>query len=179
MDLFNQQAERKGATLSECGRYRYELYRIWNDNLPFALVVMLNPSTANVNTDDNTINKLRYLLKAAGYGGFYVANLFTYRTSDPAAMKRAERPLAECSDIFAQILRRDYYIVKNMPICRDVVYAWGNDGKYMNQSKYIITAIQAEPLCFGVTMLGEPTHPLFLPKTTKLVKYADALAELK
>lgn len=43
-----------GAELSECGRYRYKLWRIWDQETPPVMFLMLNPSTADANKDDPT-----------------------------------------------------------------------------------------------------------------------------
>ena len=39
------------AKLSECRKYRYALWRTWDDSKPYVMFVGLNPSTADENTD--------------------------------------------------------------------------------------------------------------------------------
>lgn len=34
--------ENNGAEFSECGKYRYKLWRIWDDKLPLAMCIGLN-----------------------------------------------------------------------------------------------------------------------------------------
>ena len=46
-----------GAELSECRTYRYVLWRIWDNSKPKIMFIGLNPSTADENTDDNTITR--------------------------------------------------------------------------------------------------------------------------
>jgi len=46
------------AIISDCGRYRYLLRRLWAEGLPRALFIMLNPSTADDKIDDPTIKAL-------------------------------------------------------------------------------------------------------------------------
>ena len=50
----------KEAHFSDCGKYRYYLMRQWSD-LPMAMVVGLNPSTADAEDDDPTISALKRL----------------------------------------------------------------------------------------------------------------------
>ena len=45
--LFNR--IRRGATENDCSRYRYRLWRVWNDELPLMVWVFLSPSTADAN----------------------------------------------------------------------------------------------------------------------------------
>ena len=42
----------KGAVLSDCENYRYELWRIWDESKPKVLFIMLNPSTADTEVND-------------------------------------------------------------------------------------------------------------------------------
>ncbi|MGE3889429.1 MAG: DUF1643 domain-containing protein, partial [Vicinamibacterales bacterium] len=55
-NLFESGRER-GAVLSADGRYRYRLWRLWDDCAPVMTWVLLNPSTADANEDDPTLRK--------------------------------------------------------------------------------------------------------------------------
>ena len=77
---------KRTARISECGTYRYQLSRIWDDSKPKVMFLMLNPSTADANQDDNTIKRCIAFAKSWGKGGFYVGNLFAYRSTDPKAL---------------------------------------------------------------------------------------------
>jgi hypothetical protein len=70
------------ATISDCGRYRYTLGRTWSDEPP-VLFVMLNPSTADADVDDNTISKCIGFAKRWGHGGITVVNLYAWRATNP------------------------------------------------------------------------------------------------
>lgn len=43
-----------GAVISDCGRYRYALWRMWDNRLPSVLFIGLNPSTADATKDDRS-----------------------------------------------------------------------------------------------------------------------------
>lgn len=43
------------ANIGEDGRYRYELSRTWDDALPSIAFILLNPSTADADIDDRTV----------------------------------------------------------------------------------------------------------------------------
>jgi hypothetical protein len=75
-----------GAEFSDCGTYRYALWRTWNALQPGVLFVGLNPSTADATTDDPTIRRCIGFAKRWGYGGITMANVFAYRATDPREM---------------------------------------------------------------------------------------------
>ena len=79
----------KSAILSDCGAYRYELRRTWDDQLPVLLWIGLNPSTADHLHDDPTNRRIADFSRRWGYGGYVLANLFAYRSPDPKALKHA------------------------------------------------------------------------------------------
>ena len=79
MNLFDNNS---GAEFSQCGKYRYKLWRIWNPEMPLAMCIGLNPSTANAEKDDHTIRILRDVLRQIGFGGFYMMNLFDWVFAD-------------------------------------------------------------------------------------------------
>ena len=56
MELFDD--NKKGADFSNNGKHRYRLWRIWDETKPYALCIGLNPSTANSEKNDPTINIL-------------------------------------------------------------------------------------------------------------------------
>ena len=92
-----------GATLSKCRKYRYVLLRVWDKSLPHIMFIGLNPSTANETQNDPTILKCIQYCKRWGYGGFYITNLFAYRSSSPDILKKSKKPIG---------LKNDYWILK-------------------------------------------------------------------
>jgi hypothetical protein len=160
-DLFLE----RDAVISECGRYRYLLRRTWDHGKPRVLYVMLNPSTADAETDDATIRSCIRLARGSGYGGFEVVNLFALRATDPTELTRVADPVGPKNDysIEAALLRCD------MPIC-----AWGAHPMAGNRSCSVIgTLRQHRPaiFCFGKTKAGAPKHPLYIKSGTPLQIY--------
>ena len=49
----------------------------------------------------------------------------------------------------------------------DVVYAWGNNTNEPNFLKQIVDS----PMCLGKNKDGSPSHPLYLPSNSKLLKF--------
>src|SRR4051812_29172166 len=82
--------EFSGAELSPCRRYRYELWRKWDEG-EVCCFIGLNPSTADETTDDATIRKCRKYAKRWGFAGMLMLNVFAFRATNPADMKAAQK----------------------------------------------------------------------------------------
>lgn len=144
------------AVISECGRYRYELIRRWGND-PMLEFVMLNPSTADAETDDPTIRRCIGFARSWDYGGIVVCNLFAYRTTTPYVLASVEDPIGP--------LNRNY-LANN--IAHLTVVAWGANPaaiRWWNGHPYDITKSlkRKQLMCLGITSSGQPRHPLYLP----------------
>ena len=138
---------------------RYSLWRIWNENLPKVLYVMLNPSLANDSKDDRTIKKLNYFTKKFGFGGFYVGNIYPQITPYPKVLYSLS---------LSQSKKNCFHINSMIKKSKKTVFAWGN----CKERPLWVEALVKNPLCFGHNKNGSPKHPLYLPKTTSLVKFS-------
>lgn len=103
--------------ISNCGKYRYSLSRIWDKNKPVGMFVCMNPSIATAIVSDNTMCNCNNLAVKWGWGGFYIVNLFAYRATDPKEMKNVSDPVGKYND----------KIIKETAEKADaIVLAWGN-----------------------------------------------------
>lgn len=75
--------EFSGASFSECRKYRYLLWRVWDESKPAAVFLMLNPSTADDVDNDPTVERCQRRVHALGYGSLKVVNIFAYRSTIP------------------------------------------------------------------------------------------------
>ena len=141
-----------GAIFSSCRKYRYALWRNWNESIPRVLIIGLNPSTADENNDDPTILRCMSFAKSWGYGGISVGNLFACCAKLPSVMKSYDDPRGKVNDIWISKLASEATMV---------VAAWGNDGKYLNRSREIQRTI-SNLYCIKINKTGEPAHPLYL-----------------
>ncbi len=159
----------KSAKISWCGQYRFSLKRVWETGVEGVCVIMLNPSTADAFEDDATIRALIRLLKAQGYGGMEIVNLFAWRSTDPRKLATA---YACGSDVIGD--QNDLYIIGAMSRYPMVVCAWGAN-KFVVQSKRgveVAKLIETRTMwCFGKTKAGAPRHPLYLKTGTTLEIY--------
>jgi len=145
------------AKFSNDKKHRYELSRHWDLSKSDILFIMLNPSIANENIDDPTIKRLINFTKKFNYGGFFVANLFTYIT-----------PYSKTLDTSSGLTKLNLKTIKNfVNKAEEVVYAWGNSIKEPEELKNLVE----NPKCFGRNLNGTPKHPLYLPSNSKLIKF--------
>lgn len=147
----------KGAELSPCRRYRYALWRVWDESKPTVMFIGLNPSTADETIDDPTLIRCINFAKAWGYGGVYTANLFAYRATKPKDLLKRKRVVGKENNHWLQTLASKVEII---------IAAWGNDGTYQNRAQQVKELIG--PLHYlKMNKSGEPAHPLYLKADLK------------
>jgi hypothetical protein len=156
MNLF----ENNGATFSPCRQYRYALWRIWDESKPLIMFIGLNPSNANEDEPDPTINTVRALAMNWGYGGFYMMNLFAIVSSKPEVLKTHPDPLGD----------NDGWIENISAKCKDVVFAWGAFKEAKERCQKIIDQFP-DALCIKILKDGSPKHPLYTPYNAQPIKF--------
>lgn len=156
------------ATISPCGHYRYTLERIWNDELPECVFIMLNPSTADDVDDDRTIKRCIDFANRWKCGSLFVLNLFAYRATDPFDLMLADDPVGPKNDIF----------FNRLELCMEdddiLVAAWGINAVKVNAARVEVVKqiIEWAPLkCLGQTKDGHPRHPVRLARDTQLIDF--------
>jgi hypothetical protein len=146
-----------GADFSQDRLYRYGLYRIWDKSLPPAMVIGLNPSTADERLNDPTVRRCLRFAKDLGYGGLFMTNAFAFRATSPKMLQTIADPVGPDNDAWLARLSQRASIV---------IAAWGNHGAINGRGRQIRDLL---PVLhhFGLTGSGEPKHPLYLPASSK------------
>lgn len=152
----------KGALISLDRNYRYSLWRIWDFDMPLIMFIGLNPSTAGIVNDDPTIRRLIEYTKAWGFGGFFIGNIFAYRTSDPRLLRETKKPVGSDNTKHLKVMAS---------VCDKIIFMWGNGGTYKNKHLKVIKKFQGRGYCFKITNAGNPYHPLYLSKEFKPIKF--------
>ena len=154
---------KKAALISECGKYRYRLSRIWDDSKYPIYWIMLNPSVADASVDDPTINRCCEFARTWKFGGIHVMNLFAYRATNPKELMRAEDPVGPEND---ECLK---HLTKEQEETQFIVVAWGNKGSLFSRDVDVIEMFKGMVIhCLGMTKSGFPKHPLYVPGNTQL-----------
>jgi len=154
---FQERHGERGAVFSGCRRYRYALWRQWSGAGDYAVVVGLNPSTADETADDPTVRRCIAFARHWGYGGLCMINLFAFRATRPAALIAAAEPVGPENDQWLQTCCAPAGVI---------VAAWGRRGSWLHRDQDVRCLLP--PL--HVLRLGKtacPLHPLYLPKTLR------------
>jgi hypothetical protein len=150
-------AERRfGARYSPCGQYRYSLWRAWEGGQSAILWIMLNPSRADhLGNNDPTIERCERRSVAWGFQRMEVVNLFALRSPHPKALREAHDPVGPLNDAG---------IVEGADRAAMILCAWGAHGALRGRAGEVRALLTGKSLhCLGMTLAGEPAHPLYLP----------------
>lgn len=157
-----------GAVFSDCERYRYRLWRVWDSSKPKACFVMLNPSIATEAILDPTVSRCKKRAEMLGYGGLEVVNLFGLRSTDPKALYEVENPVG---------LENSSAIVAAIKECAIAICAWGTHGSYLNVGPIVKSQMQHfypdKTHYLKLNSDGSPAHPLYLPYSLQPVLWRE------
>lgn len=152
---------RRGAIMSEDGRYRYTLTREWNSLLPWLGFIMLNPSTASALVDDPTIRRCMGFADRNGFGSIIVRNLYAYRATQPAEVFKLR--------MVERLGENERYLAA-VPQEGPTVCAWGVLGGAAGKDLARQLLRQRATLLHlgSLTNDGHPRHPLYLRGDSRL-----------
>ncbi len=154
-----------GAVFSGCRRWRYLLWRRWDEAKPAANFLMLNPSTADEVKLDPSCTRARVYAERWGFGALIVTNLFGWRATDPEEMKAVPDPVGKGNDAAILKAAREAEIV---------VCAWGNHGAHLERGDRVRAYLRSNDVklhCLKLNGGGHPAHPLYLPGTLAPVRW--------
>ncbi len=171
----------RAAAISPCGRYRYALTRRLStpglvlqkdcERDRTAAFIMLNPSTADASLDDPTIRRCLGFAAAWDCATLLVLNLFAFRATKPADLKKADDPVGPLNWSYFH-----YHLAEPRPPGL-VICAWGTHGGHRGQDRIVmgwLNEFRVSPFALGVTTDGFPRHPLYAPAFSPLVPFASA-----
>lgn len=152
--------------------YRYTLRREWSFGTGCVCWVMLNPSSADDLTNDNTMRRVIRFSQDGGYQRLVVVNLFAARSTRPVHLTEMIDPVGpDNCDALTSALAES----------ATVVFAWGswykaNAHRVVTPPKPTWYALCAghTPLCLGTTADGSPRHPLYVRADQPLVPFQAA-----
>lgn len=153
----------KGAKFNANRTRRFRLWRIWNRQLPLLVIVGMNPSTADENDNDPTVERCARRADMLGYGGILMMNMLDIIETDSRKLDEMPAQLRCSADNTRQLLSA---IELAETAKADILCGWGKPGqKYGAVAWFATQAARA-----GVTLFclkrnkdGSPAHPLYQP----------------
>jgi hypothetical protein len=122
----------------------------------YAMFIGLNPSTADETRDDPTIRRCIGFAKKWGYGALCMTNLFAWRATKPADMRRQIDPVGVDNDRWLKECAMGAGIV---------IAAWGTNGSHENRAGHVMHEI-TNLRCLRKNADGSPMHPLYVAADT-------------
>lgn len=158
IDLFNSKT---GAIFSDCNKYRYALWRIWDVKRPQCMFIGLNPSTANKTKDDATIRRVKAFASLWGYGGVFMCNCFPFISTDPKELNYLDH--LEINNYWLNVV--DWYAA-------EIIFAWGNFSivKESGRDAELIKMFP-EAKCLFKNKNGSPKHPLYVASNIQRIPF--------
>ncbi|WP_187428352.1 DUF1643 domain-containing protein [Roseobacter fucihabitans] len=116
--------------------------------------------------NDPTVARCEARARHLGFGAFRVTNIFAWRDTDPAAMKRAHDPVGAESDAV---------LIKAARWADQVIVAWGVHGAHQGRGAAVVQMLRkagVDLFHLGLSRAGHPRHPLYLPYAAQPVFWA-------
>lgn len=174
----------RGATFSACRRYRYRLWEIWDRTKPIVLYIMLNPSTADEVKNDPTVERCSRRAELLGCGGFRIANIFAWRSTDPKALyDTAIDPISEPPVVVGGVtlsvknMMNDQFIRTQALGANLVICGWGEHGAHMGRGDGVMAMLRnanVKPHALRLNKSGQPAHPLYIPYSAQPFEVPNA-----
>ncbi|MBN4061695.1 DUF1643 domain-containing protein [Bacteroidales bacterium AH-315-I05] len=152
MELFDN----NGAEFSDCRKYRYALWRIWDESKPTVMFIGLNPSTANETDNDPTIRRVKRFASDWGFGGVYMLNCFPYISTNPNELRD-----------FGNTAMNDHWLRKIADKCGEVIFAWGSFDIVKELGRDVeLKGMFPNAKALVINSNGSPRHPLYVKADT-------------
>lgn len=156
--------EPSGAVFADDRTHRLYLWRRWEKVGPWVMFIGLNPSTADERLNDPTVRRCIGFAHKWGYSGMFMCNAYTLVSTDPKKLN-TETPIVRGAQLAMRVIRNR---------CEKAIAAWGNQIVLVRDWEDRVVRIKKDlsPLhCLGVTKLGHPRHPLYLPYSEQVGVY--------
>lgn len=184
----------KGAIISGCGTYRALLSRDLKPTrgATTCVFIMLNPSTADAETDDPTIRRCMGFARREHCSQLLVVNLFALRSPSTSDLLKAVDPIGPDADVpidYALSCVESRSMKKAFPdvVHGKVICGWGapfGPEWFRNLRRERISSVlkladgwNVELLALGTTKHGAPRHPLYVRNDEPLVRLTDRVID--
>jgi hypothetical protein len=172
LSLLSPQQKRCVSEFNADRTHRIALPRRWQEGGTYVLWVLLNPSQADRNRDENdlTVTKCEGFSKRWGHSALWITNVFSLIATDPRELEGASVDVLRTSQAFMRL-------VQLAVGAAEILVGWGGSipKRLEGAPESIVRAIRtvsAAPInCLGTTAGGHPRHPSRLGYDTERVAF--------
>jgi hypothetical protein len=145
--------------------YRWRFDRRWGDG-PSLTWVGLNPGTGDRDHGPRpTLQRMVMVSRREGYCALSVVNLFGWRAQDPRALRKVTDPIGYDNDAVLAS-------TASAGMTDRTVVCWGVGGRWRGRGSHVARSLITTPtFCLGMTVDGEPRHPLYVRSDVELVPW--------
>jgi len=140
------------------GKHRFYLKCVWNNEIPGIIYVMLNPSTTDNISCDDTVEKIIEFSIQQGYGSTEIINLFSLIDPNSDNLRSGNNlVLPENRKMIESVIKDASGSNKQ------IVLAWGGKGYFFNANAFVFKLINdfgIRPYCLGTLKYNQPIHPV-------------------
>ncbi len=161
--------------------YRWSLSRTINLGKKTIVFIGLNPSNANAIQNDPTLRRLLSFSRYWGYKKLVVVNLFARISTSPCALRTFLDPVGKKNDS----ILASYAFKWSRSQFWDLWLGWGDGGLFQDRNLEVISFLKLfgvirsktfpnsyGPMALGMTLKGNPRHPLYLSRKEDLEPFA-------
>lgn len=159
MDLLTD----KGAIFNTKRTHRQSLWRIWDSSVPMLVCIGMNPSTADEEENDPTVERTERRARKLGYGGLIMLNMQDIIETDSTKLDDIPSEKRCTADNSTQLLDA-LDMASNGKA--DILCAWGKPGQKYGPVAWLATQAARRKVtlyCLKKNKDGSPQHPLYLP----------------
>ncbi len=150
--------------MSDDGKYRFLLKRIWDKEKENATLVMLNPSKANLLKSDMTITNTMNFLMDKGFGSMSVVNLFPFMATTPKDLIGHKKDYKR---------ENDKFIIEACENADSIFVGWvrGENKNRVKEVEVILRGYSNKVYCFQDNKGIKPRHPRNITDKWTVHKY--------
>lgn len=160
--LFDDRTPNDFSVYSPDMAYRYAFARWWATDGPLVLWVGVNPGKGDTEQRRRpTLARCVNWSQRWGAAGLMFANLFAARHNTPDGLRDMADPVGP---------HNDAALAAMSAVAGRTIAAWGNDGQRRDRPAAVV-GLLTDPHCLGVTVSGQPRHPLYVAGSASVVRW--------
>lgn len=154
------------AKFSKDRKFRFYLDKIWDENKPKALFILMNPSKATCLKLDNTVCNIMNYCIDAGYGQMRLVNLFPLMATSPTELS---------GNLQKKKNENNTEIITSLKLADTIYVAWGTEDKYKTRKREVEQMLldyqHSRIRCWKDESGEYPKHLRIMGKNWELVDY--------